>query len=71
MKKLTKGVKVEIADGNVTVLLTLVVEYGKNIPEICSKVQDKVKNAIENMTGLEVTDVNIRIASVNMPKGKN
>ena len=38
--------------------------------ETCKKVQEKVKNSVENMTGLTVEDVNIRIASVNMPKGK-
>ena len=42
------------------------VEYGYNIPAVSQKVQDKVKSAIENMTGLEVTDVNVRIAGVNV-----
>jgi len=49
--------------------LALSLEYGYNIPETCSKVQEKVKNAIENMTGLTVTDVNIRIVNVNMEPG--
>ena len=43
-------------------------EYGYNIPTTCAKVQDKVKTAIENMTGLTVCDVNIRIVGVNMQK---
>ncbi len=66
MKKLTKGVKVDVMDGVVTVDLSVTLEYGYNIPVTCQKVQEKVKTAIENMTGLEVADVNIRIASVNM-----
>ena len=41
-------------------------EYGFNIPATCQRVQNKVKNAIENMTGLDVTDVNIRIAGINV-----
>ena len=45
---------------------TIVVDYGYNIPGICDKVQEKVKTAIENMTGLNVADINIRIAGVNM-----
>ena len=45
-------------------------EYGYNIPATCGKVQEKVKSTIENMTGLTVTDVNIRIAGVDMKKGK-
>lgn len=66
MKKLTKGVKVDVIDGVVTADLSVTLEYGYNIPVTCQKVQEKVKTAIENMTGLEVADVNIRIASVNM-----
>lgn len=68
MKKLTKGAQVEVIDNVVTVELALKVEYGYNIPATCKAVQDKVKVAIENMTGLLVADVNIRIAGVNMPK---
>lgn len=70
VKNLTKGVKVDIFEKLVTVDLAVQVEYGYNIPAICQKVQTKVKTAIENMTGLEVTDVNIRIAGVNMQKNK-
>ena len=66
MKKLTKGVKVDVINGVVTADLSVTLEYGYNIPATCQKVQEKVKSAIENMTGLEVADVNIRIASVNM-----
>ena len=70
MKSLTKGVKVDVLEGNVTVDLALIMEYGYNIPVTCQKVQAKVKAAIENMTGLTCTDVNIRIAGVNMKKDK-
>lgn len=66
MKKLTKGVKVDVINGVVTADLSVTLEYGYNIPATCQKVQEKVKSSIENMTGLEVADVNIRIASVNM-----
>ena len=65
---LNKGVKVIVEDGKVRVNLAILVEYGYGIPKICKLVQDKVKAAIENMTGLEVTDVNIRIAGVDMEK---
>lgn len=70
MKSLTKGVKVDVLEGNVTVDLAVTMEYGYNIPVTCQKVQQKVKNAIENMTGLTCTDVNIRISGVNMKKDK-
>ena len=70
MKNLSKGVKVEVLDGVVTVDLTLNIEYGMNILETSKKVQEKAKAAIENMTGLEVADVNIHIASVDMENEK-
>ena len=71
MKNLSKGVKVEVLDGVVTVDLTLNIEYGMNILETSKKVQEKVKSSIENMTGLEVADVNIHIASVDMENEKS
>lgn len=66
MKNLSKGVKVDVLEGVVTVSLTLNLKYNYSIMEISSKVQDKVKTAVENMTGLEVADVNIKVAGVEM-----
>ena len=70
MKNLSKGVKVNVLENVVTVDLALNIAYGKNILETSKTVQEKVKTAIENMTGLEVADVNIRIASVDMESEK-
>ena len=67
-KNLSKGVKISINGKCVKIALAIMMEYGYNIPGTCSKVQDRVKNAVENMTGLTVTDVDIRIASVDMQK---
>lgn len=66
VKSLAKGVKVEVIGKRVKAELALIVEYGYSIPSVCQKVQEKVKSTIENMTGLEVSDVDIRIAGVNM-----
>lgn len=66
VKKLTKGVRVTVVDGAVKVDLAVTMEYGYNIPATCGKVQAKVKAAIENMTGLSCSDVNIRIAGVKV-----
>ena len=66
VKSLTKGVKVYVTGKKVKTDVALLVEYGYNIPAVSQKVQDRVKSAIENMTGLEVTDVNVRIAGVNV-----
>ena len=68
MKSLSKGVKVDVLEGVVTVSLSLNLKYGYSIKEITTKVQEKVKAAIENMTGLEVADVNIRVAGVEVPE---
>ena len=68
MKSLSKGVKVDVLDGIVTVSLVLNLNYGYSIKETTRKVQEKVKAAIENMTGLDVADVNIRVAGVDMPE---
>lgn len=68
MKSLSKGVKVDVLEGIVTVSLALNLKYGRNIKDTTMKVQEKVKAAIENMTGLTVADVNIRVAGVDMPE---
>ena len=70
MKNLSKGVKISIVESNVEVDIALNIAYGYSIPEVSGKVQERVKNAIENMTGLEVTEINIRIASVDMDNNK-
>lgn len=66
MKKLSKGVKVTITGTQVDVTLNLVLNYGVSIPKTSQEVQDKVKSAIETMTGLTVSEVNIRIAGIQM-----
>ena len=66
MKNLSKGVKVDVLEGIVTVSLALNLKYNYSIVEVSARVQEKVKNAIENMTGLEVADVNIKVAGAEM-----
>ena len=68
MKNLSKGVKVDVLEGIVTVSLKLTLKYGYSIVEVSGKVQEKVKAAIENMTRLTVADVNIRVAGVDVPE---
>lgn len=70
MKNLSRGVKVTVDEGIVNVDLTLNLDYGYSVPKTSQKVQEKVKSSIENMTGLIVESVNIKIANVTMESGK-
>ena len=64
MKKLSKGVKVTVDEGNVNVSVAINVEFGSNIPEVSAKVQEKVKTTVENMTGLSVIGVNVKVLGI-------
>ena len=67
MKKIAKSVKVDVTREGVKADLSVIVEYGYNIPSTSSRVQKRVKNAIEEMTGLVVIDVNIHISGISIP----
>ena len=69
-KNLAKAVRIAVEDGVVKVAMTVYLKYGYSIPKTCALVQDKVKSAIENMTGLTVSDVDISIAGVDVDKTK-
>ena len=64
MKKLSKGVRVDVVDNTVMVDLSIILRINENIVTISKKVQDKVKTTVENMTGMVVANVNVNIASV-------
>ena len=66
MKNLSKGILVEVLDEEIKVDVAINIAYGYKIPEVSAKVQEKVKTAIENMTGIEVAVINVRVASVDM-----
>lgn len=70
MKNLSRGVRIETQENKVIVLMALNIAYGYSLPEVSAAVQAKVKTAVENMTGLEVAAVNIRIADVDMKTEK-
>lgn len=64
MKTAPKGVRVTVMDTSVSCSVAVVLKYGYSIPDVALKIQERVKNAIENMTGLSVIDVNIRISDI-------
>lgn len=69
-KNATKGVKVEVTDNNVVIDLTVSVKYGFKIHEVCLNVQKSIKNAVETMTGLNVSEVNVSVQSISFDKAK-
>ncbi len=67
-KPVSRGVKVDIKDETVTIDVHVVVRYGVRIPDVAWNIQEKVKDAVETMTGLSVLKVNIHIDGVNIEK---
>ena len=67
-KNLSKGVKVNVGENDATIDIFIVVEYGVKIPEVAEEVQNSVKKAVESMTGLTVSAVNIFVHNVYLPK---
>ena len=69
-KNLSKGVKVEVGEEEASIDLFMIVRYGSRIPDVAWKVQENVKKAVENMTGLKVVKVNVHVQGVNFPQQK-
>lgn len=67
-KNLAGGVKTDIMDGIVKVDLSLELEYGNSIKKVSEEVQTKVKQAVENMTGLSVETVNVVVSGIKFEK---
>jgi len=67
-KNLSKGVKLEINEQEVSVELNLFIKNGYKIPEVCANVQDRVKTAVETMSGLKVVEVNVNISGLATEK---
>ncbi|MBR5337192.1 MAG: Asp23/Gls24 family envelope stress response protein [Lachnospiraceae bacterium] len=65
---LSRGVRVRLEDGVVNIALILVLTYDCSIPKVSKEVQEKVKAAVENMTGLKVSDVNVKVAGVGQSR---
>lgn len=64
-KNLSKGIKVEVGDKDTKIDVNIIVEYGTRIPDIAFEIQNRVKKAVENMTGLKVVEVNVHVQGVN------
>ena len=69
-KSLAKGVSVKTEDDKVVVTLSILMAYGHTKPEVGKAVQEAVKNAVESMTGLEVSAVNVNVAGISLQAHK-
>ena len=68
-KSLTRGVRVDLGENNaVTIHLTIVVDYGSPIPEVAGNIQENVKKAIETMSGLTVSSVDVHVQGVSFER---
>lgn len=70
-KNPSRGIKVEKTEKDVKIDVNIIVEYGSRIPDIAYEIQNKVKQAVENMTGLKVTEVNVHVQGVNLESNKD
>ena len=63
-KNFAKGIKVETGDKDTKIDVNIIVEYGVRIPDVAYEIQTRVKKAVEGMTGLKVSEVNVHIQGV-------
>ena len=68
IKNLSKGAVIGVQNGEVSAELSIVVRYGYSIPKVSKAVQDKVRTAIESMTGLTVVRVTVHIVGMDIEK---
>ena len=64
-KNLAKGIKVEVGEKETKIDVNIIVEYGVRIPDVAFEIQNRVKKAVETMTGLSVVEVNVHVQGVN------
>ena len=63
-KNLSKGIKVDVKEKETTIDVSIIVEYGVRIPDVAFEIQNRVKKAVETMTGLNVSGVNVHVQGV-------
>ena len=69
-KNISRSVKIEVSEGYVNVGIIVSIEYGKIINDVCGDVQDKIKAAIQTMTGLDVARVDVTVDELIFKKEK-
>lgn len=69
-KNMAKGIKVDVTENTAKIDVNIIVEYGSRIPDVAFEIQNRVKKAVENMTGLKVEEVNVHVQGVNTDTAK-
>ena len=64
-----RGLSVEVGEHQAAADITVNVDYGRSIPQLTQAVREQVIERVQNLTGLEVTEVNIQVNDVNLPSG--
>lgn len=67
-RNLTKGVKVEVQDGKVSVHVAIIIDYGSPVPEVAHDIQENVKKAVETMSGLSVASVDVHVQGISFDR---
>ena len=70
-KNLSKGIKVDVGEKETKIDVNIIVEYGVRIPDIAFEIQNRVKKAVETMTGLKVSSININVQGINIIENKS
>ena len=64
-KNLAKGIKVDVGEKETKIDVNIIVQYGSRIPDVAFEIQNRVKKAVETMTGLKVVAVNVHVQGVS------
>jgi uncharacterized alkaline shock family protein YloU len=70
-RNVQKGVSVEVGQVEAAIDLRVIVHYGSQIQNVCRDLQYNVREAIENMTGLRVIEVNVKVEGVHFKEDEH
>lgn len=65
-KNITKGIKVELEGQEAKIDVNVIVEFGARIPDVAYEIQNRVKKAVEDMTGLKVAGISVHVQDVKI-----
>jgi uncharacterized alkaline shock family protein YloU len=69
-KNLSRGVKIEVSEENVSIDIYVLVKYGYTVLDVAKGIQDSVSGAVESTTGLKVSCVNVHVSGITFDKEK-